>query len=253
MTESDRLVAKLDESIKQKTNWMGVCSYDSENFPFTLTIQTVSGNDINGTVDWPTLNNAKTKFKGTVSGIDIEFTEYEAIRGEDEVALPAQYRGTISSDDSGSSISGNVNESNADGESGKFSVTLVESDEAQEAEEPAPLIAGVLEQNKKYTGVITQTHPFELKVDSRTGDKIQGTITWTELKCTTKFRGAVDPATEELTIEEYELVKVEAGGQEPELPMHYSAAVASDLEHMIGSWGSDLSKPEGKFKLKLSL
>jgi hypothetical protein len=30
-------------------------------------------------MDWPTINNTKTKVKGTVTGDEIEFTEYEVL------------------------------------------------------------------------------------------------------------------------------------------------------------------------------
>ncbi len=51
---------------------------------------------VDGTITWPTLNDAITKFLGMVDkNNNFKFREYEAIRGEDEVELPANYKGKI--------------------------------------------------------------------------------------------------------------------------------------------------------------
>lgn len=86
---------------------MGVCSYaEGEMFPFILKIASVKGNKVEGTIDWPTMNDAKTKVNGTIDGCQFEFTEYEVIQGEDEVEIPVTYLGEISD----TSIEGQVKE-----------------------------------------------------------------------------------------------------------------------------------------------
>jgi hypothetical protein len=246
--------APLHAALKSKTSWMGVCAYDSQGgkYPFTLNLDNIAGNQISGTIEWPTLNGAKTKFRGTASGTQLVFEEYEIITGEDDVEVPNSYKGTLDAS-SGETINGTVNESSPD-QAGKWSVTYVEKDDEDDAMDTDPaehLIAGVMKPNQKYTGVVIQEHPFEITIESRTGNKIEGTIFWKLLKCSTKFRGNIDPDTEELSIEEYQIAKLAADGVEPELPMMYKAAVSPDLENLEGNWGSDISKPEGTFKIKL--
>lgn len=243
-------------ALKPKTCWMGVCSYDGtgDKYPFTWNLDAISGSQVSGTIDWPTLNNAKTKFKGTVSANSLAFQEYEVIQGEDDVAVPADYAGTLDLT-STDTISGTVNAGSPDG--GKFTVTLVEKDDdddngdAMETDTGDKLIGGALKQKHKYSGVVIQQHPFDLAIESRSGNKVEGTINWKNLKCSTKFRGTIDPDTEELSIEEYAIAKIEAGGVEPELPMRYKANMSADLSSLEGSWGTDLANPEGSFKISI--
>jgi hypothetical protein len=68
-------------SIKDNTQWMGQCTMQSDGsvFPIILAVESRKGADfsgnvlpiyvnLEGTVQWPTLNSAKTKFKGKISG-----------------------------------------------------------------------------------------------------------------------------------------------------------------------------------------
>jgi len=92
--------------------WKGSCTYhDSDDtYPFTLTVCQVSEDSltVEGLIEWPTINKTITKFLGMVihksSQIEFKFREYEAIRGEDEVQLPVNYKGTLS----GNHLSGKV-------------------------------------------------------------------------------------------------------------------------------------------------
>jgi hypothetical protein len=87
--------------------WMGVCSYaEGEMFPFILKVASVKGNKVEATIDWPTMNDAKTKVNGTIDGCQFEFTEYEVIQGEEEVEIPVTYLGELSD----TSIEGQVKE-----------------------------------------------------------------------------------------------------------------------------------------------
>ena len=54
---------------------------DGSTFPQVLVVQSRKGNNISGEIHWPTLNSAKTKFRGTVKGNQIEHEEYEVITG----------------------------------------------------------------------------------------------------------------------------------------------------------------------------
>jgi len=102
-------------------------------FPFHLTIVTVTNTNFEGTVDWPTLNNAKTKAKGTLSETNntFSFTEYEVIRGEEDVEVPSEYTGKC---DNAKSISGAVNEAAEDGGTWKASKVETQDEDADEME-----------------------------------------------------------------------------------------------------------------------
>src|SRR3712207_8023302 len=41
---------------------------------------------------WPTLNSARTKFRGVIKGDDLNFEEYEVITGQDDVEIPMKYK-----------------------------------------------------------------------------------------------------------------------------------------------------------------
>ncbi len=79
-----------------------LCS-SGESFPFTLTICQVTEDTkptVEGLIEWPTLDKSITKFLGMVSHgssgqTEFKFREYEAIRGEDSVELPGNYKGVL--------------------------------------------------------------------------------------------------------------------------------------------------------------
>jgi hypothetical protein len=114
-----------------------------------MTVTSVDGNAIEGTIDWPTLNNAKTKFRGTASAPSFVFEEYEAIRGEEDVELPAQYNGKFDTD---YTISGKVNPDDAE-TCGTFKIKLVDPDDEDEEEEEAATEDSPLKVGATYKGV----------------------------------------------------------------------------------------------------
>jgi hypothetical protein len=68
---------------------MGVSiASDGSTYPFVLTIVQRTNDDLEGTILWPTLGNSLTKMKGTVNSDVLQFEEYEAVRGKDEVEIP---------------------------------------------------------------------------------------------------------------------------------------------------------------------
>lgn len=79
-----------ESSISQlKGRWTGTLdqfSHDTEGtFPFTLTIDTITGDEFTGTIDWPAFNNCRTRVQGIFDGKLIKWSETEYLRGDDVV------------------------------------------------------------------------------------------------------------------------------------------------------------------------
>lgn len=96
-----------------------------------------------GTIEWPTLNNAKTKVKGNVNASNVEFCEYEIIQGEDDVEVPANYKGQF---DNSTSMKGSLNENDPEA-AGTWTAKLVESND-EDAED-----AQLFQASDVYKGV----------------------------------------------------------------------------------------------------
>ena len=69
--------------------WSGTFNQYSHDingsFPVKLTIDTITGTEFTGTMDWPTFDNTQTRVKGMVDGTQIKWTETEYLRGDDAV------------------------------------------------------------------------------------------------------------------------------------------------------------------------
>ena len=76
--------------IKANTTFQGMCY---QPFPFTFEITSRKGVKVEGTITWPSLQNAKTKVRGTIESDEIEFEEFEST--SDEVAIPVKYIGRV--------------------------------------------------------------------------------------------------------------------------------------------------------------
>eukprot|EP01113_Clastostelium_recurvatum_P040758 TRINITY_DN6373_c0_g1_i1.p1 TRINITY_DN6373_c0_g1~~TRINITY_DN6373_c0_g1_i1.p1 ORF type:complete len:439 (+),score=129.21 TRINITY_DN6373_c0_g1_i1:33-1319(+) len=150
------------------SEWMGVCSYpaDDEYFNFTLKVDSVKGDAVLGTIEWPTLS-AKTKFKGTLKGNDFTFQEYEAIAGEDEVQLPADYTGKLTDD---KTIAGDLGDK-ASKATFKLKLTALppppSSSSSSSSSSSTPVDPLYLKLDTKYSGVCKSISPFLLKIDTR--------------------------------------------------------------------------------------
>lgn len=71
---------------------------DGSTYAQFMKVEDRKGNSFSGTILWPTLNSAKTKFRGTINGNNINFEEYEVVTGQDDVEVPNKYVGVIGSD-----------------------------------------------------------------------------------------------------------------------------------------------------------
>jgi len=94
-TTSDSTSSSSYNQIMVNTEWRGSLTYldeEKENFPFVLRITRVKGKFIEGLIHWETLD-AVTKWLGKTRAKNNKFIfrEYEAVSGEDNVALPSNY------------------------------------------------------------------------------------------------------------------------------------------------------------------
>ncbi len=72
-----------------KGKWSGVFeqfSHDtSGSFAVALTVESVSGDGFEGTMDWPDFEDTRTKAQGIIEGDLIKWSETEYVRGDDAV------------------------------------------------------------------------------------------------------------------------------------------------------------------------
>ncbi|MDR2196150.1 MAG: hypothetical protein LBE50_06060 [Gallionellaceae bacterium] len=116
------LPAFSDDLVASQTEWKGEGTGPGAVWPVTMQVLERNSDQISGTLHWPTLGNSKTRFKGTVRGSEIVFTEYELIQGNG-VAIPTAYRVSLT----GQSMSGTWMFRN---QSGSFRVELVSNSAA---------------------------------------------------------------------------------------------------------------------------
>src|SRR6187402_272475 len=83
-------LAADDHAVSElKGVWAGTFNQYSHDingsFPVKLTIDTITGTEFTGTMDWPIFDHTQTKVKGMVDGTLIKWTETEYLRGDDAV------------------------------------------------------------------------------------------------------------------------------------------------------------------------
>ncbi|GAM17308.1 hypothetical protein SAMD00019534_004830 [Acytostelium subglobosum LB1] len=168
------------------SEWTGICGSGSDQYVMNLNLATIDkAGEINGTLNWPTLSQAVTKFKGTLKDHKITFEEYELVSGDpDEIELPNKYTATIFLD----KISGGVDES-------KFELKLAKSPSVD-----------LLRPLTNYKGSVTQYDQFKLKVTKREDNQLEGTIEWPHYKANCTFKGVIEKET--IVVKDYSEGKV---------------------------------------------
>eukprot|EP01125_Pyxidicula_operculata_P011334 TRINITY_DN3719_c0_g1_i1.p1 TRINITY_DN3719_c0_g1~~TRINITY_DN3719_c0_g1_i1.p1 ORF type:complete len:594 (-),score=192.94 TRINITY_DN3719_c0_g1_i1:18-1799(-) len=254
LSSSGKGSATADFAIKHvalrcPSHWMGVCSYEAgEDFPFTMEITSVSVGKASGFINWPTLDNARTKFRGTINGDSFTFEEYEAVVSPDKVQIPSNYKGKI--ENKGKTIKGHISVEDDDSQdSPSFHLDLVETD-LDDSEPETDQKKDFMKVGAKASGKVVIEYPFVIKVSKRQGDSVEGTIHWEHQKCTTKFKGKVG-SNDEITFEEYEIVKKEDEKESVPVPMMYSGKFNNEQASLEGSFGPVVGKESGKFKVTL--
>ncbi len=80
--------------IEMPEEWAGTCAQpDMGPYPMIMSI-TKKGDEISGTIKWPTLRNSTTQFTGTIAGTKVRFVETELIEGSN-VGVPCIYEGDL--------------------------------------------------------------------------------------------------------------------------------------------------------------
>jgi hypothetical protein len=221
------------------SSWAGVCSYEEEDFPFQVELSSMRGTKMTGTVVWPTLGNAKTKLRGTIEGNSFKFEEYEAISGAESVQIPSFYSGVIKNNGKtieGRTVSGgDASEDDAAAEDAKFKIDLV-ADESSEEE----LVHSMLKEGSKFNGTSFIENTFTLKIASRKGNAVQGTIYWDETKTESKFKGQVEDG--KLSIEEFDNPSA--------TPMNFEGQINNST--IEGKCGFGTGKLNKKFTINMS-
>jgi len=83
------------DNFRQNSLWKGICYTP---FPFTLSIEKRQKNSFTGVMSWPTIEDSKTKVRGTIADGKLEFEEYEVIKGFDDVDVPNVFAASIADD-----------------------------------------------------------------------------------------------------------------------------------------------------------
>eukprot|EP01116_Phalansterium_solitarium_P015614 TRINITY_DN3467_c0_g1_i1.p1 TRINITY_DN3467_c0_g1~~TRINITY_DN3467_c0_g1_i1.p1 ORF type:complete len:498 (-),score=207.25 TRINITY_DN3467_c0_g1_i1:269-1705(-) len=177
-------------AVKAGSQWTGVCTLNDsdENFPMVMQVLARSGADFSGEVHWPTMNSAKTKFRGKIQGDNVTFEEYEAIQGAEELELPSKYIGQVS----GNSISGKVDDPDVDS---TFKIDRLGKKPNRELD--------AMKEHTTFEGVAMQPMPFSITITKRTGSQIEGVMTWpSNGGATSKVRGTIEGG--ELMLEQFD-------------------------------------------------
>jgi len=210
------------------STWIGNCSYKKANnhYPFHLLVLACSpGGQITGEVHWPTINNSKTKFRGTLSanGSTFDFEEYEVIGGSDDVEVPVKYSAQLI----GKQLVGKVLISDLDDDV-TFTADMVS----------VPLEV-LVRSGSKYAGVAFSPLPFRLVIDAVKGEAATGRIEYSSLAVVTSWSGKVTDSGKHLELTEDKLVSGEQGLVP--LPSNYKLKLDSGS---AGSWKGSFSSSQ---------
>jgi len=239
------------------SKWLGLCSYSksSNSFAFQMDILQIEGKKFSGTIQWPSLNNAKTKFRGTKQNDIIKFEEYEALTGADDVQLPSTYEGKLNS--AGTMISGQVTTEQDDDSDDSSSASLeIPSFHLDRIEVTAPKkdISSSSSSSddtflpgKKIVGSIIIEQSFNLHIKKKKGDTFEGTIKWPTY--TSKFKGKVQNDT--MNLDEYEIVKQKVPDEKIILPRFYKSKVDKKNNLIAGDFGPNVNQTQGTFTMKI--
>eukprot|EP01126_Amoeba_proteus_P038271 TRINITY_DN3982_c0_g1_i17.p1 TRINITY_DN3982_c0_g1~~TRINITY_DN3982_c0_g1_i17.p1 ORF type:complete len:213 (-),score=71.79 TRINITY_DN3982_c0_g1_i17:132-770(-) len=212
-----------------------------------MEINSLRGKDVMGTINWPTLNNAKTNIRGKIEGNRFSFEEYEAISSADDVQIPSYYVGTISHQ--GKVIKGKtVQEAGSgDEDDATFQLDLVEDEESEELSIPK------LKEGLKLQGKCVTEHLFSFKIMKRKGDSLTGQISWKDHGCKTNFKGTVTP--QGIKFDEYELLSKKGDDHRNHVvtvPMMYLGNLSDDGEVVKGESGPTPNNLRNKFEILLT-
>lgn len=247
---------RSQHKLKANTTWMGVCCSEDSYLPFVLRIGSIAIGAFEGTMTWPTLNGAVMKLRGVVIGDALQFTEYEIVKGHDEVVAGSEYTATLESD----SLFKGSWELTSEGMAGIFSATLISDEVATNVLAPSDIPASsfssssssapasssssssLLQPKSTYHGLCTTENDFELRVEKRDGNLVEGSVTWPALKYSTNFQGEISGA--QFKFSETSILSSQPDAQIPVFPTLFSGLLdvnASSIKGARGDIGSSSS------------
>jgi len=103
------------------------------------------------------------------------------------------------------------------------------------------------EPGKNYTGSIVIEQSFNFQIKKRKGTTIEGTIKWPTYK--SKFKGKVEK--QNMTFEEYEIVKQKVPDEKIVLPRLYKSKIDKSNSFIEGDFGPNVNQTQGTFKMKM--
>eukprot|EP01114_Cavostelium_apophysatum_P014430 TRINITY_DN3748_c0_g1_i1.p1 TRINITY_DN3748_c0_g1~~TRINITY_DN3748_c0_g1_i1.p1 ORF type:complete len:463 (-),score=163.77 TRINITY_DN3748_c0_g1_i1:44-1432(-) len=179
-------------ALKANTQWMGTSTAeaDGSTYPMIMHVKERSQNTFTGEIQWPTLNSARTKFKGQIKGGEVTFEEYEVVTGEDDVEIPMKYVAKANNTE----ITGK-NEHDDPECASTFTLKKIAATASKDFD-------GV-KASTKFKGVCYQPYEFVLEITKRKGTEVEAEMTWPALNnAKTKVRGTIEG--DEFSFEEYE-------------------------------------------------
>ncbi len=174
-------------------------------YPMRLTITRRNGDQIEGTIHWPTLRDSRTAFRGTLREGHVEVEEHTLLQGSG-IGLPTNYAGDVH----GGRLEGTWSGSG-------YSGTFYLSPYGRPAREPVGGVAEDLEPAAAATPVVESgsgstsdplycydelrgecdqpgygTYPMRLTIARRDGGQVEGVLHWPTLRDSkTEFRGTL--------------------------------------------------------------
>lgn len=180
---------KFYEYLKSDIQLIGICFYPQDNthFVFILNILTINiDGSFEGIMKWPTLKNSSLKTHGTISKNKIKYTEYEIIKGEDEVESGGVYELEIVDKDT---FKGTVS---SDGVNGTLEGSMVSLDDQDKSiNDGEKFMVSQFNSKSSYNGKIIVDDGFSFKITKREGNLIEGILKWTNRE-PTSFKGKID-------------------------------------------------------------
>ncbi|KAM9978540.1 hypothetical protein ACTFIY_012283 [Dictyostelium cf. discoideum] len=279
------------DSLQIGSTWMGALFYvnTSESYPFSLNIESrvddINTNEskLEGTIDWPTLEDAKTAFRATLKDDDLKIEEHTQITNTDQLSLPSNYeakvingnrpsiKGTIVYSDPADSANPDLKASfnltfkpsttSSSSISSTTSTTSSSSSSANSngtgssANSTPKLDLDYLIAGNQFKGDFEIPYKFNVKITSRKNQQdIEGIVDWVDLKTKTKLKGTLNEKDLSITLTETDIIS----GSGVELPIVYTGTLTSSsdpktLDLITGQYKVGGSTPStGKFKLELN-
>eukprot|EP01133_Synstelium_polycarpum_P014958 gene14958-17685_t len=190
-----------------------------------------------------TLSNAKSKFRGVITGDSLEWEEYEAIAEADQLELPQTYQARFSYVSNKATIKGQTTTNPTNPST--FQLAMTAKKAVATPPPPKPLDLAFLVDGAEFEGNLVQDFNLSLKVTSRKSDKsVEGTIDWVDFSTKTKFRGTLEGNAIKFT--EYEVIS----GDGVELPTIYTGTISDAANTAGGALCDDLLS--GEYKLDIT-